>query len=198
MRDEVRDLLKESEAQGNYPNSTLNQHIEYATQRIESDFISDEYDMKPRQMLARASGLVTSSGFALPSDLLKPKTVRIGSRNFRYTSLENISTESSQVDSTVNLVYWKKLEKLVNDTETNWLLDIASRVYVYATAIEYTYWNKESVQDRAEYMKEYGDCAATTARANAPQPSTGFGRSSDHIAGYYSIDADYIVFGQVY
>ncbi len=170
--------------------------MEYATERIESDY-SDGFDAKPRQMLARTSGTVTSSGLALPSDFLRAKTVRIESRNYRYTALENIATESSQVDATANLIYYKKLDRLVNDTDTNWLLDLASRVYVYATAIEYTLWNDEAAEDRNKYTEQYMDAALTTARANAPQPSTAWGRSTDHVGGVYSIDGNYIIFGQL-
>lgn len=192
LRDQVRDLV--SETVGNYPDSTLDGHIENATQRIEVDY-SDDRGTKPRQMLGQLTGTVTYLGLALPTDFQRARTVRIGSRNFRYTSLENMATDTSQVDADVTGAYYKRIPKLINDTDTNWLLDIASRVYVYATAIEYTYWNKESQQDRASYQAEYRDAAKTVARANSPRPAGGFGRSSGVVGGYYSINGDYMVFG---
>jgi hypothetical protein len=192
LRSQVRELV--SETVGNLPDSTLDDLIERATQRVEVDY-SDDRGSKPRQMLGQLSGTVTSNGLALPADFQRARTVRIGSRNMRYTALENMPTETAQVDADVTGSYYKRIDKLVNDTDTNWLLDIGSRVYVYATAIEYTFWNKESIQDRSEYRSEYIDAAKTLARANSPRPAGGFGRSAGHVGGYYSINGDYMVFG---
>jgi hypothetical protein len=192
LRDQVRELL--SETVGNLPDPTLNVLIERATQRIEVDY-ADDRGAKPRQMLGQLTGTVTSDGLALPSDFQRARTVRIGSRNMRYTALENMPAETAQVDADVTGAYYKRIDKLVNDADTNWLLDIGARVYVYATAIEYTFWNKDSMQDRESYRSEYRDAAGTLARANSPRPAGGFGRSSGHIGGYYSINGDYMVFG---
>jgi len=183
-----------SETVGNYPNATVDDHIERATQRIEVDY-ADDYGAKPRQMIGQLTGTVVAEGLLLPTDFQRARTVRIGSRNMRYTALENMPTETANVDAAVTGAYYKRIPKLVNDTDTNWLLDIGSRVYVYATAIEYTYWNKESVQDRAGYQSEYKDAAKTLARANSPRPAGGFGRSHGHIGGYYSINGEHMIFG---
>lgn len=191
LRTQVRTLL--SETVGNLPDSTLDDQIERATQRIEVDY-SDDRGAKPRQMLGQLTGTVTSLGLLLPSDFQRARTVRIGSRNMRYKSLESMPTETAQVDGAVTGAYYKRIPKLVADTDTNWLLDIASRVYVYATAIEYTFWAKDATE-RAGYKREYRDAAVTVARANSPRPAGGFGRGSDRVGGFYSINGDYMIFG---
>ncbi len=194
LRAQVRDLVSESSS--NLSDSTLNDLVERATQRIESDY-SNDYGAKPRQMMESTSGTITATGFPLPSDWLRARSVSIGDATLRYTAPENLPQESQKQDATVRLVYYKKLDKLVNDTDTNWLLDLASRVYVYATAIEYSLWNREDGQE-AKYTSFYVDARDQTARANSPRPSGGFQRSKGEQMGYYSIIGSNMVFGYTY
>lgn len=194
LRDQVRDLVSEDST--NLPDSTLDDLIERATQRIETDF-TDDYGVTPRQMVAKTSGTITEDGFLLPSDWLRARSVSIGDSILRYVPPEKIPQTSQGVDSTVNLVYYQKLDKLVNDTDTNWLLDTASRVYVYGTAIEYARWNKDA-NDEVVYAGYYKDAIDKTSRANSPRPSGGFGRAKGRQLGEYTIIGDYMVFGYSY
>jgi len=195
LREQVRELL--SETVGNLPDSTLNDLIERATQRIESDYTND-YGPVPRQMIEMDSGTITDTGFALPSDFLRARTVRIGDSTLRYTSPESIPSTSEGVDSTVDIVYYARLAKLVNDTDTNWLLDIASRVYIYATAVEYTMWDSESLQNKDSYANVYTEAMKQTGRSNSPRSAGGWMRGKGHQAGFYSIVGENMIFGYRY
>lgn len=192
LRDDVRDLLDETS--GNLSDPVLNTLIERATQRIEADF-ADDYGETPRQMITAINGTIAATGFALPSDWLRARSVKIGDAILRYVAPELMPNESSGEDSTVYLVYYARIPKLVNDTDTNWLLDIASRVYVYATAVEYTLWNKEAAQDRANYQQEYMMASDTTARSNSARSSGGFQRFKAQMQGTYSVVGDNMIFG---
>ncbi len=185
LRNQVRDVVKDFDT-GNLSDSTLDDLIERATQRIETDY-ADDYGTTPRQMIEKLSQTVLSTGWPIPSDWLRARAVRIGNQTLRYTAPENMPDEVQQEDATLVATYYKKLDRLVNDTDTNWLLDTASRVYVYATAIEYAIWNKSELEDKGGYMAEYVSARDATARANSPRPSGGFGRQSGHQQGYYTI-----------
>ena len=121
--------------------------------------------------------------------------MRIGNSILRYYAVEGMGEESASQDSELFLTYYQQIPKLVNDTDTNWALDRSSRVYVYGTALEYTYWNLESAKDRATYLNEYTAAMQRTSRSNSPRPSGGFGRTSGKQHGFYCIRGDYIVIG---
>ena len=192
LRAEVRDLL--SEDSSNLSDPTLDTLIERATQRIESAYGND-YGVTPRQMISYTTGTISADGLQLPSDFLRARVVKIGDNHYRYQPLENMPNTTAGEDSEVHLTYYAKLDKLSADTDTNWLLDLASRVYVYGTAIEYTLWNRESEGDRARYIEEFSNALEETGRANSPRPSGGFGRSKGRQHGFYSVRGDYMIFG---
>lgn len=195
LRDQVRELLSESSA--NLSDAVLNDLIERATQRIESDYTSD-YGAVPRQMVSSVSGTITDTGYPLPADYLRPRSVSIGDSTLRYVAPELMPQTSQQVDATVSIVYYKRLDKLVNDTDTNWLLDIASRVYVYGTAVEYTMWNRESFQDRDAYANVYTESRKQTGRSNSPRSAGGWQRAKGNQQGSYSIVGENMIFGYTY
>ncbi len=196
LRTQVRELIEEKDT-SNLTDSVLNDLIERATQRIESDF-ADDYGVTPRQMISTDSGTITASGYPLPSDWLRARSVSIGDSILRYAPPEKMPQESQNQDATVNLVYYANIPKLVNDTDTNWLLDIASRVYVYGTVIEYTFWNAESDIDRNSYINAYIDAREKTGRANSPRPSGGWQRAKGEQRGHYSIVGSNMIFGYSY
>lgn len=192
LRDQIRDLL--SETSGSLSDSSLDELIERATQRIESDYTSD-YGATPRQMVASTSGTITTTGFALPSDYLRARSVKIGDSVLRYTAPEVMPSESEQVDATVNILYYARIPKLVNDTDTNWLLDIASRVYVFATCVEYTMWHRESMQDKESFASVYEEARDATGRSNSPRSAGGFQRGKGQGGGFYTVVGENMVFG---
>ncbi len=192
LRNQVRDLL--SEDSSNLTDSMLDDLIERCTQRAEQDF-ADDYGVTPRQMLESVTGTITANGYQLPSDWLRARTVKRGDDHLRYRPLEDMPQDSAGEGSEVYITYYKQIPKLVNDTDTNWLLDRASRLYVFGTALEYTYWNRESEQDRGRYFQEYNDSMQKVSRSNSPRPSGGFGRTRGRQHGFYSIRGDYMIFG---
>ena len=196
LRSQVRELVEEKDT-ANLTDAVLNDLIERATQRIEADY-TDDYGATPRQMMATASGTITSTGFALPSDFLRARAVRIGNATIRYASPEMLAATSEQEDSTVDIVYYARLPKLVNDTDTNWLLDIASRVYVYATVIEYTMWNVETEIDKNSYASVYTEAKDQTGRSNSPRSAGGWQRNKGHHQGHYTVIGENMVFGDLY
>ena len=195
LRDQVRELVEETSS--NLTDSVLNDLIERATQRIEADYATDTVPT-PRQMMERDSGTITANGYPLPSDWLRARSVSIGDIILRYAPPEKMPQESQNEDATVSLIYYANIPKLVNDTDTNWLLDIASRVYVYATVIEYTLWNADSQVDRAEYVGAYRDARDATGRANSPRASGGWQRAKGEQRGHYSIVGSNMIFGYSY
>ena len=195
LRNQVRDLL--SEDAENLPDATLNDLIERASQRIESDYTKDT-NVTPRQMIVSTSGTITSTGFPLPSDWLRARVVRIGDYILRYVSPEMVPVVSEQQDATVEIYYVRTIPKLVNDTDTNWLLDLAARVYLYATAVEYCYWNDEEETTRQRYLNAYGEARDGTGRANSPRPVGGWKRGISNQRGHYTIVGSNMVFRAIF
>lgn len=196
LRSQVREIVEEKDTV-NLTDAVLNDLVERSTQRIETDY-ADDYGVTPRQMMASDSGTILSAGYPLPSDFMRARSVRIGSSTLRYIAPESLPAETQQQDATVDIIYYANIPKLVNDTDTNWLLDIASRVYVFATLIEYTLWNAESDIDRGTTAELYTDARDKTARANSPRPSGGFQRAKGEQRGHYSIVGSNMIFGYTY
>ena len=201
LRDQVRDLLSESSS--NLSDSTLNDLIERCRQRAEADF-ADDYGTAPRFMMAKYSGQVFEifNGVPIPPDCLRIKTVKIGNSILRYVPIENVQTTTAAIGSTVDLDYLQSIPNMTQDTDTNWLLDNASRVYVYGTALEYAYWNREP-EGRVLYDQAYREAVEKTARAFSYRPSGGFKRSRGREYGAYSIKSysetqEVIVIGNLY
>lgn len=192
LRNQAREMY--SECPSNLTDSILNDLIEYATQEIEADYAKDHIPT-PRQMMARDSGTITASGYPLPSDFLRARSVSIGDSVLRYAPPEKMPQESQNEDATVNLIYYANLPKLVNDTDTNWLLDIASRVYVYATCIQIANWSKDAPAVWATY---YATARDATGRANSPRSSGGWQRAKGEQRGHYSIVGANMIFGYSY
>ena len=117
-----------SEDPANLTDSTLDTLIERATQRIESAFGND-YRVTPRQMIEATTGTIGAQGLALPSDFLRARVVKIGDNHHRYRPLEDMPSDSAGEGTEVRVTYYKRLDKLVNDTDSNWLLDIAVRAW---------------------------------------------------------------------
>ncbi len=185
LRDQVRDLVSEESV--NLTDSTLNDLIERCRQRAEADF-ADDYGTAPRFMMAKYSSQVFEifNGVPIPPDCLRIKTVKIGDSVLRYVPIENVQTTTAGIGSTVDLDYLQKIPNLTQDTDTNWLLDNASRVYVYGTALEYAYWNREA-EGRAVYHQAYTEAVEKTSRAFSYRPSGVLRRSKGRQNGTYSI-----------
>ena len=183
-----------SECPSNLSDSILNDLIENATQQIESDYATDTVPT-PRQMMERDSGTITANGYPLPSDWLRARSVSIGDATLRYAPPEKMPQESQNQDATVNLTYYAKIPSLVNDTDTNWLLDLASRVYVYCGCVQVAYWNKD---DPSPWLGYYRDARDATGRANSPRSSGGWQRAKGEQRGHYSIVGANMIFGYSY
>ena len=195
LRDDVRDTI--SECASNLSDSQLNRMIRLATRELERDMVR-EGRPNPRQMLARLSGTTDSQGvLALPSDWLRPRSVRIDDTVYKYASSEKIQIQESPTDTEVNGTYYQKLEDLTDST-SNWLLDTADDLYIWATCLQYAPWNKDEI-DLDVYSRLYADSLETVCKSNATRPTGGMIQQQRvKYKSWYTIIGDSMYFGRAY
>lgn len=195
LRADVRDTI--SECASNLTDDTLNRMIRLATRKLERDMVS-EARPNPRQMLAQLTGTTSSSGvLALPSDFLRARSVKIDDTVYKYASSERIKIQDSPADTEVNGSYYQRLTDLT-DTTSNWLLDIADDLYIWATCLQYAPWNKDG-EDLSVYGGLYTDALQTVCKSNALRPTGGMIQQKRvNYRSWYTIIGDSMYFGRAY
>ncbi len=195
LKDDVRDTLEETAS--NLTDDTLNRMVRLATRKLERDLI-DEKRPNPRQMLARLTGTTSSEGvLTLPSDFLRARAVRIDDTVYKYVSSEKIEIQNSPADSGVDGTYYQRLTDLT-DTTSNWLLDIADDLYIWATCLQYAPWNKDN-EDLAVYDRLYSDALETVCSSNALRPTGGMIQQKRvKYKSWYTLIGDSMYFGRAY
>lgn len=192
LRDDVRDTL--SETSGNLSDPTLNRLIRMATAKLERD-LADDGRTKPRQMLAFTTITTDSNGIlTLPADWLRARSVRSGDTLYKYVSTEKLTDKGLLEDTDVDLTYYQRLPALT-DTTSNWLLDIAEDLYIYASCMQYAPWNKEN---GTVYENFYNDGLDTVCRSNGATPTGGMiQQKRPQYNGFYTIYGESMVFGRI-
>ena len=195
LRSDVRDTLSEEDTV-NLTDDSLNRMIRLATRKLERDLIS-EARPNPRQMLAQLTGTTSSSGvLTLPSDFLRARSVRIDDTIYKYASSEKIKIQDSPANTAVDGTYYQKLTDLT-DTTSNWLLDTAEDLYLWATCLQYGPWNKD--EDTAEYGVLYTDALNSVCKSNALRPTGGMIQQKRvSYKSWYTIIGDSMYFGRAY
>ena len=195
LRDDVRDTLSEDNA--NLSDSQINRMIRLATRKLERDLI-DEKRPNPRQMLARLTGTTNSEGvLTLPSDYLRARSVRIDDTIYKYASSEKIQIQDSPADTEVDGSYYQRIEDLT-DTTSNWLLDIADDLYIWATCLQYAPWNKDG-EDLSVYGGLYTDALETVCKSNSLRPTGGMVQQKRvKYKSWYTVIGESMYFGRAY
>ncbi len=192
LRDDVRDTLSESST--NLTDSTLNRLITMATAKLERDLVSDARP-KPRQMLGNVGLYTDSFGFLeLPSDWLRARTVKSGDTLYKYVSTEKLTDKGLLENTLIDLNYYQRLPALT-DASSNWLLDIAPDLYIYATCLQYSPWNKENGNVYGQY---YADGVESVCNSNGATPTGGMiQQKRAKYGGFYTIYGETMAFGRI-
>ncbi len=195
LRADVRDTL--SECGSNLTDDTLNRMIRLATRKLERDLVSEKRP-NPRQMLARLTGTTSSEGvLALPSDFLRARSVRIDDTIYKYVSSEKIQIQDAPADTEVDGTYYQKLVDLT-DTTSNWLLDTADDLYIWATCLQYAPWNKDG-EDLTVYGGLYTDGLDSVCKANSLRPTGGMIQQTRvKYKSWYTVIGESMYFGRAY
>ncbi len=195
LRADVRDTL--SECSSNLSDDQLNRMIRLATRKLERDLIS-EARPNPRQMLAQLTGTTSSEGvLTLPSDYLRARSVRIDDTIYKYASSEKIKIQDSPADSEVGGTYYQRLTDLT-DTTSNWLLDIADDLYIWATCLQYAPWNRDG-EDLTVYGGLYTDGLQSVCKSNSLRPTGGMIQQKRvKYNSWYTVIGDSMYFGRAY
>lgn len=177
--------------------TSLNRMIRLATRKLERDMLSEERP-NPRQMLAQLTGTTDGNGvLALPSDFLRARSVRIDDTIYKYASSEKIEIQDSPTNTEVNGTYYQKLEDLT-DTTSNWLLDTADDLYIWATCLQYGPWNKDN-NDMSVYGSLYADALQSVCKANSLRPTGGMIQQKRvSYKSWYTVIGDSMYFGRAY
>lgn len=189
LRAEVRDLVRDE-----YINDTeLDRLIERATLKLQRDFVRDGLHT-PRQMLASESGKTTPTGYPLPPDFQRMRTVILEGHRARYASPDKVDVESKPDDADVTLIYYAKLALLTEST-SNWVYDVAKDLYLYATALQWGPWRKDT-EHLSMWGELYDDAFDGVCEANARVPRGSWVRwQSRPWKGLYTIEGSNIRFG---
>ena len=149
-------------------------------------------------MLAKLTGTTSSTGvLTLPSDFLRARSVRIDDTVYKYASSEKLEIQESPADADVDGTYYQKLTDLT-DTTSNWLLDTADDLYIWATCLQYAPWNK-SDKDLSVYGGLYTDGLNTVCKANATRPTGGMVQQKRvKYNGWYTVIGESMYFGRAY
>ncbi len=195
LRDDVRDTLSEDDV--NLSDSQINRMIRLATRKLERDLVSEKRP-NPRQMLARLTGTTSSEGvLALPSDFLRARSVRIDDTIYKYVSSEKIQIQDAPADTEVDGTYYQKLVDLT-DTTSNWLLDTADDLYIWATCLQYAPWNKDG-EDLTVYGGLYTDGLDSVCKANSLRPTGGMIQQTRvKYKSWYTVIGESMYFGRAY
>lgn len=192
LRDGVRDTL--SEVVGNLTDTTIDRLIRMATAKLQRDLV-DDGATKPRQMLSFATVMTDSSGIlTLPDDWLRPRSVKSGDTLYKFVSGEKLTDRGLLEDSEIELNYYTKIPALT-ETTSNWLLDEAEDLYIYATCLQYAPWAKEN---GTVYENFYDDGVESVGRSNSAQPTGGMVQQKrPQYNGFYTIYGNSMVFGRI-
>lgn len=192
LRDDVRDTL--SETSGNLTDSTLNRLISMGTSKLERDLVDDGRST-PRQMLESTTITTDSNGIlTLPDDWLRARSVQFENNVYKYVSAEKLKDKGLLEDSDIAVTYYQRLEALT-DTTSNWLLDIARDIYIYASCLQYAPWAKENGE---VYENFYVDGLDTVCRSNSARPTGGMiQQKRPKYNGFYTIYGNSMVFGRI-
>lgn len=192
LRDDVRDTL--SETVGNLTDTTIDRLIRMATAKLERDLV-DDGRTKARQMLAFVTLTTDSAGIlTLPDDWLRPRSVVSGDTLYKFVSGERLTDRGLLEDSDVDLNYYQRLPALT-ETASNWLLDIAEDLYIYASCLQYAPWAKEN---GTVYENFYDDGLESVCRSNSAQPTGGMiQQKRARYNGFYTIYGNSMVFGRI-
>lgn len=192
LRDDVRDTL--SETAGNLTDSSIDRLIRMATAKLQRDLVANGA-VKPRQMLAFVTLTTDSNGIlTLPDDWLRARSVKSGDTLYKYVSGEKLTDRGQLTDSDVDINYYQKIPALTEAT-SNWLLDDAEDLYIYATCLQYAPWAKEN---GTVYENFYDDGLVSVGESNSAQPTGGMiQQKRARYNGFYSIYGNSMVFGRI-
>ncbi len=190
LRDDVRDTVSESSE--NLSDNTLNRMISMATAKLTRDMLVDGMP-KPRQMLAHITLTTDTEGkIALPTDWGRARSVKSGDTLYKYLSSERIKLTGTPTETDFEVNYYQQLPAL-DDVTSNWLLDLALDLYIYAACLQYAPWAKEN---GGVYDGFYRDGLQSLCNANSTPPTGGMlqQKAARH-NGYYTIYGTTMVFG---
>ncbi len=192
LRDDVRDTL--SEVSQNLTDTTLNRLISMGTDKLGRDLVADERT-KPRQMMAYSAITTDSNGIlTLPSDYFRARSVRADDTLYKYVSSEKLSERGILADTEVQLTYYQRLPALT-DTTSNWLLDIALDLYIWACCLQYAPWAKENA---TIYDALYYDALAGVCESNGVTPTGGMiQQKRPQYNGFYTVYGESMDFGRI-
>ena len=157
----------------------------------------------PRQKMTRLVTQTLSDGtFDLPSDYHKARSVSVSSYKCRYASPEMIPTQESGepqegfADATLVLDYYQQIPVLSDTNTTNWLLDLAPNVYLYASAMRYSVWRQNTENLLGLYRSEYLDAVKTLKDTHSAQPRGGLRRQNGrNYNAFYTVIGEKMYFG---
>ena len=98
----------------------------------------------PIQMLARGADTIPAGGLTLPPNFRKARAVTVNRILARWVSPEKVGIDQSQYDNAaVILDFYEWFEPPSITNPTNWLLEAASDVYLWASCLQYVPWGHE-------------------------------------------------------
>ena len=132
---------------------------------MQSATVRINQSLRCSEMEARANTVISKNFVMLPEDCLEIRTVQIGDRGpMRFNTLQELDYDSGQTpkfsifdnqleirpevpdDTEIEIVYYAGVSPLVEDTDSNCIMDKYPFVYLYACMLEATLYIQDDVR----------------------------------------------------
>ena len=185
----VRATIKDTQVDDDQAKS----FIALAELKLQRDLMAQNYGSGvPRQMLRRDTGQTdANSQINLPANFLNEKALTINAVPARYVAPERVVSSEGFGESDYVLTYYQRIPTLSDAAPTNWLLDLAQDLYLWAACLQYVPWSI-ATEAVAMWQQYYTDGVRTLKEAEKAQPKSGLVSMRDRPFG-----AVYTKFGSI-